>query len=393
MTRDGWDVTILDAAKPGQACSRGNCGLICPSHVLPLNGPGAIRKTLVAMLRPGSPFSIRPRLDWNLWVWLAKFAFRCNAKASTRSAHGLARLLESSNELYQDLIQRESIDCEWEQVGSLFVYLDAGHLNDYDATDKMLRKDFGVGADKLGADEILKFEPALRPGVAGGWFYPQDSHVRPDKLVSAWLDVVLKAGGEVRQDCKVTGFSGNGKANVVSTNQGDIQADAFVVAAGAVSPFFNEQLGCRLPIQPGKGYSITMPRPTICPQRPLLFQDHKVVVTPMQSGYRIGSTMEFAGYDDTISQKRLRILRDAAVQYLIEPEGQRIEEEWFGWRSMTYDGCPIIDRSPRWKNVWIASGHNMLGLTLAPVTGKLISELVDQRPPHLDMREYSLARF
>lgn len=393
LTRDGWDVTILDAAKPGRACSRGNCGLVCPSHVMPLNVPGAIRKTLMAMLKPNSPFSIRLRMDFRLWVWLAKFALRCNAKSAHQSAQGLARLLTSSSELYKQLISAESIDCEWQEVGSLFVYLDKQHMESFSKEDQALRDEFGIGAEKLGRDELLKFEPALRGEVAGGWFYPQDSHLRPDRLVEAWLNVVQRSGGEVRQDCRVTGFKGNGKAAVVETNQGEISGDAFVVAAGALSPFFNSELGCKLPIQPGKGYSITMPRPGLCPQRPLLFQDHKVVVTPMQSGYRIGSTMEFAGYDDSINKKRLQILRDAASLYLKEPEGERVEEEWFGWRSMTYDGCPIIDRSPKWQNVWVASGHNMLGLTLAPVTGKLISEMLGDRKPHLDMAAYSLSRF
>jgi D-amino-acid dehydrogenase len=393
LARSGWDVTILDAAKPGQACSRGNCGLVCPSHVLPLNAPGAIRKTLAAMLRPNSPFSIRPRLDPKLWVWLAKFALRCGPRASERSARGLASLLASSNELYQQLISDEGIECEWQQVGSLFVYLDRHHFDQYEATDRMLRRDFGIGAEKMDRASLCEFEPALRDDVAGGWFYPQDSHLRPDRLVAAWLKTVRRHGGKIVEDCQVTGFSGGDGLATAETNRGEVAADVFVVAAGAVSPFFNRHLGCNLPIQPGKGYSITMPRPATCPRRPLLMQDHKVVVTPMQTGYRIGSTMEFAGYDQSINPKRLQILRDAARLYLTEPEGERIEQQWYGWRSMTYDGCPIIDRSPAWRNVWIASGHNMLGLTLAPVTGKLIAELANGRPPHLDVRPYALNRF
>ena len=152
-------------------------------------------------------------------------------------------------------------------------------------------------------------------------------------------------------------------------------------------------LGCRLPIQPGKGYSITMPRPSLCPRRLLIFEEHRVAVTPLRSGYRLGSTMEFAGYDATLDRRRLDLLRDAARRYLQEPLAEPVQEEWFGWRPMTYDGKPIIDRSPAVSNVVIAAGHNMLGLSMAPATGKLVAELLANRPPHLDPAPYSVRRF
>ncbi len=148
----------------------------------------------------------------------------------------------------------------------------------------------------------------------------------------------------------------------------------FIVAAGAWTPLLNEHLGCRVPIQPGKGYSLTMPRPAVCPKIPLIFPETRVAVTPFQSGYRLGSTMEFAGYDESIRPERLQLLKDGATGYLREPYCEPVLEEWFGWRPMTYDSLPIIDRSPKYENVMIAAGHNMLGLSMAPATGKLVAE-------------------
>jgi D-amino-acid dehydrogenase len=148
-----------------------------------------------------------------------------------------------------------------------------------------------------------------------------------------------------------------------------------------------------VPIQPGKGYSITMARPARCPTIPLIFDEHRVAVTPMRSGYRLGSTMEFAGYDTSLNRARLNLLREAARHYLHEPLGEPVLEEWYGWRPMTYDGKPIIDRSPALGNVWIAAGHNMLGLSMAPATGRLVAELLDGRPPHIDPAPYSVKRF
>jgi D-amino-acid dehydrogenase len=155
----------------------------------------------------------------------------------------------------------------------------------------------------------------------------------------------------------------------------------------------NRELGCKIPIQPGKGYSITMPRPARCPTIPLLFEEHRVAVTPMQTGYRLGSIMEFAGYDTSLPRARLEQLKAGASHYLQEPYCDPVEEEWYGWRPMTPDSIPIIDRSPPLSNVWIAAGHNMLGLSMAPATGKLVAELLSHNRPHLDPQPYSARRF
>jgi D-amino-acid dehydrogenase len=136
-----------------------------------------------------------------------------------------------------------------------------------------------------------------------------------------------------------------------------------------------------------------MPRPTICPTVPLIFEEHRVAVTPFRSGYRIGSTMEFAGYDETMNRSRLALLRDAAKAYLRDPIAEPVQEEWWGWRPMTYDGLPIIDRSPIMRNVLIAAGHNMLGLSMATATGKLVSEILGEAAPHIDPAPYRLDRF
>jgi D-amino-acid dehydrogenase len=237
-------------------------------------------------------------------------------------------------------------------------------------------------------------EPALKPGLAGGWYYHDDAHLRPDKLMRSWHQVLARGGATTRAHCDFKGFeSRDGRAVSARTAQGELVADVFVVAAGAWTPMVNEQLGCRIPIQPGKGYSMTMPRPSLCPQIPMIFPETRVAVTPFQSGYRLGSTMEFAGYDDSIRPARLQLLKDGAAPYLREPYCDPVEETWYGWRPMTYDSLPIIDRTPRYENVYIAAGHNMLGLSMSPATGKLIAEMVNGTTPHVDPKPYRVARF
>ncbi len=395
LKKAGWDsVTVLDRGQFGKACSHGNCGFVSPSHVLPLTVPGAIGQTLKALISKNSPFSIKPRFDLALWSWLFQFARRCNERDMLASAQGIQALLQSSRSLYDELMANEPFDCEWQPRGLLFPFRTQAGLEHHDQTAELLRTSFGTSIDRYAGDEVRDLEPALKRGLAGGWHYPVDAHLRPDKLMSSWRRVLAGIGVTIRDDCEVKGFVRDGvRAVRVITPQEEIAADAFVVAAGALTPWLNRELGCKVPIQPGKGYSITMRRPTKCPVLPMLCEEDRVGITPMLSGYRLGSTMEFAGYDATLNRRRLTLLTAGAAHYFDEPVSEPIEEEWFGWRPMTPDSVPIIDRSPTMDNVLIAAGHNMLGVSMSPATGKLVAEILGGAVPHLDASRYTLARF
>ena len=394
LSRAGWAVTVLDRGEFGRGCSHANCGLICPSHVLPLAEPGAAWRAFKSLFRKDAPFSIKPRIDLALWGWLLKFARRCNTRAMLKAGRAIQALLTSSRALYDELMRAEALDCEWETRGLLFVFLTEAGMKHYEPTVKLQQELFGLAAQRYDSAGLVEFEPALKPGLAGGWHYPSDAHLRPDRLLSAWRRVLEARGVAIREHCEVKGFTSDaGRARAAVTARGELPAEAFVVATGAWTPFLNRALGCRVPIQPGKGYSITMPRPARCPAVPLIFEEHRVAVTPMRSGYRLGSTMEFAGYDATLNRRRLDLLREGARHYLHEPFGEPVEEEWFGWRPMTYDSVPIIDRSPALCNVLIAAGHNMLGLSMAPATGRLVAELLSGVTPHINPTPYAVTRF
>lgn len=394
LARSGCQVRVVDQGQFGRGCSHGNCGYVSPSHVLPLAEPGAVATAVRALLTPNSPFKIRLRFDPRLWSWLIRFARRCNHRDMLAAARGCHALLDSSRRLYDQIFQDEPIDCEWQTEGMLFVFRTPKKMEEYAETDALLREHFQLGAQRIGADELCDFEPALKPGLAGAWFYQNDAHLRPDRLMAGWRQVLQRLGVDIIENLHVDGFvTSDGAAVAVRTRSGEWAADAFVVATGAWTPLLERQLGSTIPIQPGKGYSITMARPARCPRRPVLFPEHRVGVTPMKSAYRLGSTMEFAGYDPSLRRRRLELLRRGAEPYLVEPWADPVEEEWFGWRPMTYDGMPIIDRSPAMGNVFIAAGHNMLGLSMSPATGKLVAELLTGQPPHIDPLPYSVRRF
>ncbi len=395
LAKAGWRVALVDQDRQGRGATAGNCGLMAYGHVLPLNEPGAVLTALKAMRRKDAPFYIKPRLDPALWAWLLKFAARCNARAMMESARARAALIQSSAELFRELVENESLECELRAEGCLFIYHTPEGMAEREKTNRLLSEEFGVTFTRYDGDALLELEPALKPGAAvGGWVCEQDAQVRPETLLASWRRVLEDMGVVVRDGARVVGFvRRGGRAVAAYVNDDEEPADAFVVAAGAWTPLLGRDLGRRIPIQPGKGYSITMKRPALCPRLPVMFQEDKVVVTPMESAYRLGSTMEFAGYDDTLNRRRLDLLKRGAERYLREPYTDDVEEEWFGWRPMTYDGKPIIDWAPEMENVLIAAGHNMMGLTMAPATGRLVAELLDGRPPHIDPQPFSLRRF
>ena len=397
LVKSGRKVTIVDQGKFGAGCSHGNCGYVSPSHLLPLPRPGAIKNTIRMMLKPNSPLSIKFPPSWSLTKWLWQFRRRCNRRDMLEAATARHALLQSSMSLYEELVESEQLQCEWKQNGLLFVFLSERKFDEYAHTDKLMRENFEVAATPYDGNQLTELEPALKSGLGGAWHYTGDRHLRPDKLMSE-LRVILEARGvEIIENFSVDRLirQGENASAVADKKQAaeSIQADAFIVATGAMTPFLNEHLGCKIPIQPGKGYSITMPCPETMPKIPMLFEEHRVGVTPMETKYKLGSMMEFSGYDNSIRSSRLQVLRESAAIYLHEPYCDPVEEEWFGWRPMTWDGKPIIDCSPAFKNVWIAAGHNMLGISMATATGKLIEQLVSGEEPHVDPKPYSISRF
>jgi D-amino-acid dehydrogenase len=206
--------------------------------------------------------------------------------------------------------------------------------------------------------------------------------------MTAWRKRLHSLGVEVVENCELQRFDGS----TAVTTQGAMPADAYVIAAGAWTAKLGAMLGVRVPILPGKGYSLTMTRPTICPTTPMIFEEDRVAVSPFADGLRIGSMMEFVGFNDTINPKRLKLLTDTAKRYLRDCDGT-MQETWTGWRPMIYDGKPVIDFVPRRPNVLVAGGHGMLGLSMAPATGQLAAAMLSGTATAIDPAHYSLTRF
>jgi D-amino-acid dehydrogenase len=394
LAKRGARVRILEANQIGRACSSGNCGFICPSHVLPLTAPGAIRRVAAQMFNPDAALYVRPRFDPALWSWLARFALRCRRPSMMYAAAARHQLLSESMRLYRELLSDEALDVEWEDKGLLFVYKTPHEFHAFAQSAELMRREFGVLMVPYEGGALTELEPSLRPELAGAWHCPTDSHLRPDRLMAAFVPLLRSLDVEIIEHSSVDRFElSGGKVRSIDTSLGTMTSDLLVLAAGAETARFARQLGCRIPIQPGKGYSITMPLPSHAPRTPMIFEESHVAATPWPSGIRIGSTMEFVGYDRSINRRRIELFQRAAAEHLVDPPAGPIEEEWYGWRPMTYDELPCIGRAPQVENLIVAAGHGMLGMSTMTSTGKLVSELALELPPHIDPKPFALTRF
>lgn len=393
LLQSGRGVTVLDRGCIGGGSSHGNCGTLTPSHAPPLAAPGTLGKALRWMLRPDAPLYVAPRFDPALWRWLWRFARRCNQRDWLSAARAKAALLHASRTLIETLVRDQRLDCEFAADGLLYAFREArafeGTIAERDALAEL-----GIASEVWDAATLREREPALREDLVGGVWLPGDASLRPDRYVAELARIVRAAGGTIVEDCAVKGFHRDGaRITAVTTTQGEFDAREILLATGAWSPLIAKPLGIALPIQPGKGYSITYDAPALLPRRPLVLKERSVCVTAWGSGFRLGSTMEFSGYDERLNRTRLDALERASREYLREPVGTVKREEWFGWRPMTWDDLPILGRAPGCENLWLATGHGMLGVSMSAITGLLLSELITGRAPSLDIAAYSAQRF
>lgn len=393
LARGGRAVTVLERATAGSGASHGNCGTITPSHALPLAQPGVIAQGLRWLLRPDAPLRIAPTLDPARLAWLARFALNCSQTQVERVAPAKAALLNRSRELLERFVRDEGIDCEFGQEGELQVFRTQRALDAACVELDVLRA-HGVPVDLWDGARVERDEPTLKPGVVGGLYWPRDAHIRPDRYVAALAERARAAGVTIREHAGVTGFEREGDRIVaVRVAQERIAAQQVLLAGGAWSPLIARDLGLRIPIQPGKGYSITYSRPHRAPRRPLVLAEPRVCVTSWASGFRLGSTMEFAGYDDTLNRIRLDALVRGASDFLHEPVGPEHIEDWWGWRPMTTDDLPIIGASERVPGLWFATGHGMLGMSMSNATAELLAVQMLGRETALDPNPYRPNRF
>jgi D-amino-acid dehydrogenase len=397
LAREGWQVTVVERnAEGADSCAQGSAGYISPSHVEPISAPGMVWKGLKWMMSSRSPFYIKPRLDSDLirWGWL--FARHCTEEHRHRSAPVLRDLCLESRKLVLELSEITGDAFELKQAGLMNVCQTQETLDKYTHGLAALCNEVGVEARVLSAQQTAAMEPGAQLKAAGAIYFPIDAHISPRLFVPALTALLKEMGVKFLWNTSVYGWRAeSGRIGGVSTTAGDLVADEYVLTGGSWSPTMVHGLGIRLPMQAGKGYSLTMDRPRFQLKTPMILTERRVAVTPMGPKLRFGGTMEITGHDDRVRLERVEQIIAGAKAFMPELTDADFAgiKPWFGYRPVSPDGMPYIGRLGRYANLSTASGHAMLGLTLAPISGRLIAEVLGGRKPSVDLSMLNPNRF
>lgn len=393
LRRDGHKVTIIDQGDMMSGCSYGNAGMIVPSHFIPLAAPGMISKGVRWMFRSTSPFYVRPSISRALlrWGWL--FYRSSTHEKVEAAAPALRDLSLLSKQCYASFANDLGIDVQ--ERGLLMLYRRKETGEEELETVEMAHR-LGMKAKAMTSEEVQALEPNVRVRALGGIFFPGDSHVTPSALMSILRANLIQNQVHIVTGQPVVGFDARRRAvKSVFTDTGKYTCDEVVLAAGAWSPGVASKLGLTLPMQAGKGYSFTLRNVDKNVMTPTIFLDDRVAVTPMGPDLRFGGTMEIGGINEVISMKRVKGIFDSIPRYYPEmrvtmPAKQDV---WSGLRPCSPDGLPFIGRIKSVDNLIIATGHGMMGISLAPATGKLVADLTDVRPPSVNISAFRPDRF
>lgn len=392
----GIHTVVIDSAPAGgDNGARGNAGMVVPSHFIPLAAPGMMAKGLRWLLNPESPFAIRVRPDPALarWGWLFH---RHSTPEHVRSSATLLRDLNLESRRMFTALAEQGEDFGLVKRG-LVMLCKSGHALDEEAEIATVANSIGIRAEVLDASGVAKLDPGIAMNVVGGVHFPEDCHLDPARLLDCLHARVIRLGGKILHNAVVNEIrrDSDGRLREVRGDGFCESATHIVIAGGMRGTILLEKLGLRLPMQPGKGYSLTLDAPAELPELCSILTEAKVAVTPMNGRLRFAGTMEIGARDDRANPARLRGIIRSAGDYFpnIRPEAFDGIIPWVGHRPVSPDGLPYLGRAPHDPNLIIATGHAMMGLSLGPVTGQAVADLVTGSPTFRDLTPLTPARF
>ncbi len=395
LKKSGWEVEVFDKTDMLGSCSTGNLGMIVPSHFVPLAAPGMISQGIKWMFNSRSPFYVKPSLNMDLFSWGLKFMKSATNEHVERSATALAELSLLSKNLYQELEQQNGFDFSLENKGIIMYYKTE---KTGDEENHLAAKALKMGLDvvPLSRTEAQALEPEVELDVLGGVHYRCDAHLYPNKLIEQLVQWLQQNNVRIYTNTTVQDVVlQQATIKKVITSQGSHEADVVVLAAGSWMPELAKKLHLSLPLMPGKGYTFTDRAPKKKLNIPAILCEARVAITPMNGYMRYGGTMEIAPVKNSVNLKRVEGIVQSLPKYfrnldVIMPEEKDV---WFGFRPCSPDGLPYIGKPGKINNLVIAGGHAMMGLSLGPASGKVISDLANGQKPEVDIRVFHPDRF
>lgn len=402
LHRAGHRVTVFDRNRIIDGCSFGNAGMIVPSHIIPLAQPGMIAKGMRWMMKSTSPFYVKPRLNLDLMRWGWLFYRHATPEHVDRAIPALRDISLLSKTLYQELAASTSASDSgtlapfgWQERGLLMLYKTASAEHEL-AEEADVANRAGIDAQVLSGQQVQELEPDVRVDVRGAVYYPGDAHLNPGELVRALVTYLKNSGVQFVEEQTVTGFGATGqRLNTIQTSQGEYVVDEVVVAGGAWSPELAKLVGFSLSLQGGKGYSFTLNNLTSSVRVPAIMLEARATATPMGNGLRFAGTLEVAGTDQSVNMNRVRGIVAGINQYYpdLSVTLPTVDTVWKGLRPCSPDGLPYIGHVRGFENLTLATGHGMMGLSLGPGTGKLVTELITNQPLSMDLSPFQPSRF
>jgi len=394
LNKAGHEVAILEKGDLTDNCSFGNAGMIVPSHFVPLASPGMISQGIRWMFSSKSPFYVKPSLNADLISWGLKFMKNANASHVEHSAKPLTELSLLSKSLYEDLAKEPGFEFGLTEKGILMFYK-TEKAGEEEAHMAEKGRSLGLDMAVLTPAECKALQPQLELDVLGAVHYRCDAHLYPNQLIANLLKYLEAKGVNIMRNHEVNKIeTSQGEITKVFTGSKEWTANQYIIAGGSWSPSIAALVNMKVSIMPGKGYSFMVKEPQDRMQIPALLAEARVAITPMNGSLRYGGTMELDKINSRINKNRVHGIIDAIPKYFpgLQPQIPAAKDTWFGFRPSSPDGLPYIGYS-KYKNLVLATGHGMMGLSLGPATGLLVSQLISGTKTSITIDAFSANRF
>jgi D-amino-acid dehydrogenase len=397
LQQSGHEVTVIDKTDMTENCSYGNCGYVCPSHFVPLATPGIVKQGLKWMFNSKSPFYVQPRFDMSLIDWGLKFMRSATPEKVEAAGVPLRDIAIFSQKLYEDWTRLPQFKFAYEHKGLLEIFQTKAGA---DHAHHMMEKAHKLGlldTTMLDYNQLQQLEPQTKINAIGAIWFKCDAHLYPNKLMQQLIADLKQKGVQLAGNEEVTGFeNSNGKITRVLTEKNVYDAGSVVIASGSWSRELAAKMQVKIPLVPGRGYSVTLEDSPYKINHPSVLVEGRVALTPMDGNkIRFGGTMEITSTQTPPRMSRVQGVLQAVERYYPEFKVPMptMDKIWYGYRPCSADGLPYIGRTRQWNNVVMATGHAMLGLSLGAGTGKLVSEIVNEEQFSMDIAPFDPNRF
>ncbi len=389
LQKEGHKVTIVDQSNLDAGASYVNAGYLSPSHIIPLSAPGVMKKGLQWMFNSSSPLYIKPRLNSDFLNWVWAFNKSCNVNHVKKAAPVIRDISVLSQKLYEEIKTSENFTAHYEKKG-LLMLCQTEKLLEEELKMAELAVELGLEAKGIGPNEIKELEPNVEINAIGAAYFKCDHHSTPHEFMTEMKSYLKNVGvtfytNEKVEDIKVT----DQNITALKTNMQTLTADEVVLAAGSWSALLSKKLGLNLLLQAGKGYRIDTEKYTGI-TIPAILAEAKAAVTPMHGFTRVAGTMEIAGINHNINKVRVEAIANAVSNYYpnIKIAQEEKDKVACGLRPVSPDGLPYIGKSNKCKNLTIATGHAMMGWSMGTASGLLVSQIISNKKPLLDLNPF-----